>query len=64
MNRRPVWATVFFAAVWLALAATSASAQSTPSLSGTWKLNFDKSGDRIAGNGAAVPFPSEMVISQ
>ena len=64
MNRRPVWATVFFAAVWLAFAATPASAQPTPSLSGTWKLNFDKSGDRIAGNGAAVPFPSEMVITQ
>jgi len=64
MNRTPVWVTVFFAAVWLAFAAIPASAQSTPSLSGTWKLNFDKSGDRIAGNGAAVPFPSEMVITQ
>ena len=54
MNRKPVRATVFFAAAWLAFAVTAASAQSMPSLSGTWKLNFDKSGDRIAGNGAAV----------
>jgi hypothetical protein len=64
MNRTPVRATVFFSAVWLAFAATPSSAQSTPSLAGTWKLNFDKSGDRIAGNGAAVPFSSEMVITQ
>lgn len=64
MNRRPVWVTVFSAAMWLAFAATPASAQSTPSLSGTWRLNFDKSGDRIAGNGADVPFPSEMVVTQ
>ena len=64
MNRRPVRATVFFAAAWLAFAVTPASAQSMPSLSGTWKLNFDKSGDRIAGNGAAVAFPSEMIITQ
>lgn len=64
MSTRPVWATIFFAAVCIAFAATPASTQSMPSLSGTWKLNFDKSGDRIAGNGAAVPFPSEMVITQ
>jgi hypothetical protein len=64
MSRRPVRATVFFAALWLAFAAAPASAQSTPSLSGTWRLNFDKSGDRIAGNGADVSFPSEMVITQ
>ena len=56
--------TVFCAAAWLAFAATPASAQSTPSFSGTWKLNFDKSGDRIAGNGADVPFSSQMVIMQ
>ena len=64
MNTRAVWATVFVATVWLAFAVTPVPAQSTPSLSGTWTLNFDKSGDRIAGNGAAVPFPSEMVITQ
>ena len=64
MNRRQILVTVFCAAVWLSFAATPASAQSTPSLAGTWKLNFDKSGDRIAGNGAAVPFSSEMVITQ
>ena len=39
-------------------------AQSAPNLAGTWRLNFDKSGDRIAGNGADVPFPSQMVIVQ
>ena len=56
--------TVFFAAAWLAFAAPPASAQSTPNFSGTWRLNFDKSGDRIAGNGADVPFSSQMVITQ
>jgi len=64
MNRRQILVTVFCVAGWLAFAARPASAQSTPSLAGTWKLNFDKSGDRIAGNGAAVPFSSEMVITQ
>ncbi len=39
-------------------------AQARPDLSGTWRLNFDKSGPGVAGNGADVPFPSEMVIAQ
>jgi hypothetical protein len=38
--------------------------QTRPDLSGTWRLNFDKSGPGVAGNGAEVPFPSEMVIAQ
>ena len=48
----------------LASTAPAAFAQSTPNLAGTWRLNFDKSGERIAGNGADVPFPSQMVIAQ
>ncbi len=46
------------------LIAPAASAQTRPHLSGTWRLNFDKSGEGVAGNGADVPFPSEMVIAQ
>ena len=41
-----------------------AFAQARPDLSGTWRLNFDKSGPNIAGNGADVPFPSDLVIRQ
>lgn len=41
-----------------------AFAQVRPDLSGTWRLNYDKSGPGVAGNGADVPFPSEMVIAQ
>jgi hypothetical protein len=40
------------------------SAQARPDLSGTWLLNFDKSGPEVAGNGADVPFPSQMVVTQ
>ena len=64
MNRRQFRLTVFSAVMWLAFAAMPAFAQSAPNLSGTWRLNFDKSGDRIAGNGADVPFPSQMVVTQ
>jgi hypothetical protein len=41
-----------------------AFAQARPDLSGTWRLNFDKSGPGVAGNGADVPFPSQLVITQ
>jgi len=63
MTRKPLRAIILFAALAL-VSASAAFAQSTPNLSGTWRLNFDKSGDRIAGNGADVPFPSQMVIAQ
>ena len=39
-------------------------AQARPELSGTWVLDFDKSDPEIAGNGADVPFPSQMVVTQ
>jgi len=64
MQNRPTWATVLFAAAVLASTIPAALAQSTPNIAGTWRLNFDKSGERIAGNGADVPFPSQMVIVQ
>jgi hypothetical protein len=64
MQNRPTWTTVLFAAVLLASTIPAVFAQSAPNLAGTWRLNFDKSGDRIAGNGADVPFPSEMIIAQ
>lgn len=64
MNRKPARATILFAALALASVASAAFAQSAPSLAGTWRLNFDKSGERIAGNGADVTFPSQMVIAQ
>jgi hypothetical protein len=64
MQNRPTWTTAFFAAVWLASTIPAAFAQSPPNLAGTWRLNFDRSGERVAGNGADVPFPSEMVIAQ
>lgn len=41
-----------------------AFAQARPDLSGSWRLNFDKSGPGVGGNGADVPFPSEMAIAQ
>jgi len=46
------------------LTPAGAFAQARPDLSGTWRLNFDKSGPGVAGNGADVPFPSDMVITQ
>src|SRR5688572_19969531 len=39
-------------------------AQARPDLAGTWVLNFDKSGPGVAGNGADVPFPSQLVVTQ
>ena len=64
MQNRPTWTTALFAAVWLASTIPAVFAQSAPSLAGTWRLNFDKSGQGVAGNGADVPFPSQMVIAQ
>jgi hypothetical protein len=45
-------------------AAPRVAAQAPPDLSGTWMLNFEKSGPEVAGNGAEVPFPSELVVRQ
>jgi hypothetical protein len=39
-------------------------AQAKPSLAGTWILNYDRSGPEVAGNGADVPFPSQLVVTQ
>ena len=64
MQNRPTWTTVLFAAVLLASTIPAVFAQSAPNLAGTWRLNFDKSGERVAGNGADVTFPSQMVIAQ
>jgi hypothetical protein len=64
MQNRLTWTTVLFAAVLLAWTIPAVFAQSAPNLAGTWRLNFDKSGERVAGNGADVTFPSEMVIAQ
>lgn len=51
--------------VTLGLAAPpGAFAQARPDLSGTWLLNFDRSGPEVAGNGADVPFPSQLVVTQ
>src|SRR5918994_7123588 len=64
MQNRPTWTTLLFAAVLLASTIPAVFAQSAPNLAGTWRLNFDRSGERIAGNGADVTFPSQMVIVQ
>ena len=64
MQNRPTWTTALFAAVWLASTIPAVFAQSAPNLAGTWRLNFDRSGERVAGNGADVPFPSQMVVAQ
>ena len=49
---------------YLLAASPGLPAQSRPDLSGTWVLNYDKSGPEVAGNGADVPFPSQMVVVQ
>lgn len=41
-----------------------AVAQAKLDLSGKWLLNFDKSGPEVAGNGADVPFPSQLEVTQ
>jgi hypothetical protein len=63
MHIKPTCATVLFAAV-LLVSTSAGFAQSAPNFAGTWRLNFDRSGARIAGNGADVPFASQMVIVQ
>ena len=52
------------AAIFVLAAPQLAHAQGGPNLSGTWVLNYDKSGPEVAGNGADVPFPSQMVVVQ
>ena len=52
------------AAIFLLAAPYLAHAQGRPDLGGTWTLNYDKSGPEVAGNGADVPFPSQMVVVQ
>jgi hypothetical protein len=62
MSRKMAFTT---AVVILGLAAPpGAFSQARPDFSGTWLLNFDKSGPEVAGNGAAVPFPSQLVVTQ
>jgi hypothetical protein len=61
MSRRIAFTT----AVVLGLAAPpGAFSQARPDFSGTWLLNFDRSGPEVAGNGADVPFPSQLVVTQ
>ena len=48
----------------LGLAPPGARAQARTDLAGTWVLNYDKSGPEVAGNGADVPFPSQLVVTQ
>jgi hypothetical protein len=62
MSKRKALAAVL-AVLWGAVPAVTAT-QARPDLSGTWLLNFDKSGPEVAGNGADVPFPSQMVVVQ
>lgn len=62
MSRKIAFA---IALVTLGLAAPpDLSAQARPNLAGTWVLNFDRSGPEVAGNGADVPFPSQLVVTQ
>ncbi len=58
MNRVLIMAAVLLAA------SQGTIAQGRPDLSSTWVLNYDKSGPEVAGNGADVPFPSQMVVAQ
>ena len=50
--------------VGVAAATRLTAAQAQPDLAGTWMLNFEKSGPEVAGNGAEVPFPSQLIVSQ
>jgi len=52
------------AAIFVLAAPHLAYAQGRPDLGGTWVLNYDKSGPEVAGNGADVPFPSQMIVVQ
>ena len=60
--RKPIAFTAALAV--LGALATLTGAQSKLDLSGTWRLNFDRSGPEVAGNGADVPFASELVVVQ
>src|SRR5262245_8887545 len=51
-------------ATFVIAALSGPAAQARPDLSGTWVLDFDKSGPEVAGNGADVPFPGQMVVTQ
>jgi hypothetical protein len=48
----------------LTAAAPLTIAQARLELSGKWMLNFERSGPEVAGNGADVPFPSELIVTQ
>jgi hypothetical protein len=48
----------------LTAAAPLTTAQARLELSGKWMLNFERSGPEVAGNGADVPFPSELIVTQ
>ena len=63
MQNKRTWTAILFA-MWLVSTIPAVLAQSAPNFAGTWRLNFDKSGERIAGNGADVPFSSQMVVTQ
>jgi hypothetical protein len=41
-----------------------AFAQARPDLSGTWRLNYEKSSPGIAGNAPDVTFPSQLAVTQ
>ena len=60
MNR----ALIVLAATFALAASHGSLAQGRPDLTGTWVLNYDKSGPEVAGNGADVPFPSQLVVVQ
>lgn len=60
MSRLLVALTVALAAAPLA----GALAQARPDLSGTWQLNYDKSGRGVSGNSPDVVFPSQLVVAQ
>lgn len=51
-------------AVTLVLAPATVFAQAKPDLTGTWVLNYDRSGRGISGNSPDVVFPSQLDIKQ
>ena len=51
-------------AVALVLPHRAAFAQAKPDLTGTWVLNYDRSGRGISGNSPDVVFPSQLDIKQ
>jgi hypothetical protein len=48
----------------LVLATAAVFAQARPDLSGTWLLNYERSGRGISGNSPDVVFPSQLVVTQ